>query len=57
MRIPKIYEICVYKHAKTIEYIKKYFLKKIQTSGVTRILRDKNAKFQGSVFILTGVYP
>ena len=41
----------VYKHAETIEYVKKsaYFLRKIQTLRVnnSRILTIKNAKFSG----------
>ena len=39
----------IYKHTKTIDYVKKiaYFFRKIQYSGLNnlRVLRRKNAKF------------
>ena len=49
----KVWKMFVYKHAKTVEYVKKfYFLRKIKTLWInnSRILWMKNAKFSGYYF-------
>ena len=49
----KVWKMFVYKHAKTVEYVKKfYFLRKIKTLWInnSRILWIKNAKFSGYYF-------
>ena len=50
------YAMLVYKHAETIEYVKKWptFLRKIQISRVdnSRILSIRDAKFSGYCFYI-----
>ena len=54
MHPSEMYEMFVYKHTETIEYVKKVacFLRKLQTLRVhnSRILRIKNPKFSGYSF-------